>query len=174
MDIRKLVRAGAIAAVYVALCVVLAPISYGPVQIRVAEALTLLPVICPEAVVGVALGCLLSNLMGGMMLDVVVGTTATLLAALATRRLRNMRVKGLPLAASLPPVVFNAVIVGVMLTFLYLPAGSRPPSAFLINMASVGAGQIISCCVLGLGLVWAIERSPALTRLFRGDALNRI
>ena len=171
MNIRKIVRAGLIAAVYVALCLALAPLSYGPVQVRVSEALTLLPVLCPEAVIGVTLGCLIANLFTGMWLDVVVGTTATLLAALATRRLRNVRFKGLPVAASLPPVLFNAVLVGAELTLLYLPAGS-PFAAYAINMASVGAGQLVSCCGLGLLLVWAIERNPALNRFFRDKTLN--
>ena len=60
MSVQKMVRAAVIAAVYVALCLVLAPLSFGPVQIRFAEALTLLPVLCPEAVLGVTLGCFLS------------------------------------------------------------------------------------------------------------------
>lgn len=174
MQVRKIVRAGLIAAVYVVLCLVLAPLSYGPVQVRVSEALTLLPILCPEAVIGVALGCLIANLFTGMWLDVVVGTTATLLAALATLRLRHVRFKGLPLAASLPPVLFNAVFVGIELTFLYLAPEFRTPAAYLFNMASVGAGQLVSCCVLGLLLVWTIERNPALNRFFRSETLNHI
>ena len=171
MHIRKIVRAGLIAAVYVVLCLTLAPLSYGPIQIRVSEALTLLPVLCPEAIIGVTLGCLIANLFTGMWLDVVVGTTATLLAALATRRLRHVRFKGLPVAASLPPVLFNAVLVGIELTWLYLPAGS-PAAAYVVNMASVGAGQLVSCCGLGLLLVWFIERNPALNRFFRAGSLT--
>ena len=165
MKVRQLVRAAAIATVYVALCLVLSPLSYGPVQVRFAEALTLLPVLCPEAVVGVTLGCFLANMISGVPVDMVVGTLATLLAALATRRLRNVRWKGLPLAASLPPVLFNAVIVGTELTLLYFPAGSSI-GIYLMNMASVGAGQVVSCCILGVLLVWAIEKTPALRRLF--------
>ncbi len=166
--LRSHVRAALIAAVYVALCLALAPFSYGPVQVRAAEALTLLPVLCPEAVIGVTLGCLVANLFTGMWLDVLVGTAATLLAALATRRLRKVRMRGLPLAASLPPVVINALLVGAMLTVLYLPPGSRTPLAFAANMASVAAGQIISCCVLGVGLVRLVEKNTALRRLFSG------
>ena len=161
----KMVRAALVAAVYVALCLVLAPISYGPVQIRVSEALTLLPVLCPEAVVGVTLGCFVANLFTGVPLDMVVGTLATLLAALCTRRLRQVRWRGLAAAASLPPVLFNAVFVGAELTLLYLPAGS-PAWMWLLNMATVGAGQLVSCCGLGLLLLWFIEKRPALKRLF--------
>ena len=173
MTTRKIVRGGLIAAVYVVLCVAFAPISYGPVQVRVSEALTLLPILCPEAVIGVTLGCLISNLFTGMWLDVVVGTTATLLAALATRQLRHVRIKGVPFVASLPPVLFNAVLVGAELTYLYLPANARPATAFLANMASVGVGQVISCCILGLLLLWVIERNPALSRFFRSEAVSQ-
>lgn len=165
MTTRKLARAGVIAAVYVALCFVLAPLSYGTVQIRFAEALTLLPVLCPEAILGVTLGCFIANLISGSLVDMVVGTLATLLAALTTRRLRNVRFKGLALVPSLPPVLFNAVIVGAELTLLYFP---HPATAgiTLLNMASVGAGQLISCSLLGVALIWAIEHNPTLRHLF--------
>lgn len=163
-----MVRTAIIAAVYVALCFVLAPLAYGPVQIRFAEALTLLPVLCPEAVLGVTLGCFLANMISGVPVDMVVGTLATLLAALATRKLRNVRTGRLALVPSLPPVLFNAVIVGIELTLLYYPTAS-PFKIYLLNMASVGAGQLVSCSVLGVAMVWAIERSPALRRLFTDD-----
>ncbi|NLW79738.1 MAG: QueT transporter family protein [Ruminococcaceae bacterium] len=202
MRVHKLVRAALIAAVYAGLCLALAPLSYGPVQVRVSEALTLLPVLCPEAVVGVTLGCLIANMTTGVPLDMLVGTLATLLAALATRRLRRVRwggrhsrraeglsltvqdvpgsdkplsrfpsslVRGLPVLASLPPVLFNAVIIGAELSWLYLPAGSAP-ALWLLNMATVGAGQLVSCCGLGLLLVWAIERNPAVLRIVAGDS----
>lgn len=165
MSVKKLVRASAIAAVYVVLCLVFSPISYGPVQVRIAEALTLLPVLCPEAVVGVAVGCFLSNLLLSAPVDMVLGTVATLLAALLTRKLRNIRFKGLPLAGALPPVVLNALIVGAELTVLYYSAASPAP-VWLYNMATVGAGQVISCLGLGVLLVWAIEKQPVLRRLF--------
>ena len=175
MSIQKMVRAAAIAAVYVALCLVLAPLSFGPVQVRFAEALTLLPVLCPEAVVGVTVGCLLANMLASAPVDMVVGTLATLAAALLTRRLRGVRWKRLPgvlselpLAASLPPVLINAVAVGTELTFLYFPRPAAP-ALYLFNMASVGAGQLISCCGLGLLLVWAIQKSPALQKLFSDE-----
>ncbi|MDL2324494.1 QueT transporter family protein [Ruminococcaceae bacterium OttesenSCG-928-A16] len=163
----RLVRAALIAAVYVALCLVLAPFSFGPVQVRVSEALTLLPVLCPEAIVGVTLGCFIANMLASAPIDMIVGTAATLLAALATRKLRHVRWRGLPLAASLPPVLFNAVMVGVELTLLYFPAGSGI-GIYLANMASVGIGQIISCCFLGTLLVWFIEKQPVLKNLFTG------
>ena len=163
MNTRKLARAAIIAALYVALCLALAPLAYGTVQIRFAEALTLLPVLCPEAIIGVTLGCFLANMFYGMPVDMIVGTLATLLAALATYRLRNVRWKGLPLAASLPPVLFNAIIIGAELTILFTPGAAAP--VYFANMASVGLGQLVSCSILGVLLVWLIEKNKPLHRL---------
>ena len=168
MSIRKMVRAAVIAAVYVCLCLVLAPFSFGPVQIRFAEALTLLPIICPEAILGVTLGCFLSNLIASAPVDMVVGTAATLAAAWLSYKLRRYRVKGLPLWAALPPVLINAVVVGIELTILYFSPAS-PLGVYVFNMLSVGVGQLVSCGVLGVLLVWCIERSPALYRIFGGE-----
>lgn len=165
MNSRKLVRTALVAALYVTLCLLFAPISYGMVQVRVAEALTLLPVLCPEAVVGVTIGCFLANMLSGSVIDMVVGTAATLLAALATYKLRHIRWRKLAIAPSLPPVLFNAVIIGIELSVLYLPAGS-PIGLYLLNIATVGLGQIVSCSILGVALVWVIEKYTVLKRLF--------
>lgn len=161
---RKMVRAALIAAVYVVLCLVFSPISYGPVQVRIAEMLTLLPVFCPGAVAGVTLGCFLANMLSGSIVDMVVGTSATLLAALATYKLRNLRWKNLALLASVPPVLFNAVIVGIELTVLFNGARS-PAGVYLFNMATVGLGQLVSCSVLGVALVWLLEKNTAVKRM---------
>lgn len=165
MSAKKLVRAAVIAAVYVVLCLVLAPLSFGPVQVRFAEALTLLPILCPEAILGVTVGCFLANLIASAPLDMVLGTLATLLAALTTWKLRGIRFKGLPVAAALPPVVFNALIVGAELTVVYYSLAAPAP-VWLYNMAAVGLGQVVSCLGLGLLLVFFIERRPALKKLF--------
>ena len=88
MKLRNLALGGMVAALYAALTVLLAPLSYGPVQLRFSEGLTLLPYFLPEAVPGLAVGCLIANLFGGYgAVDVVVGTGATLLAAVLTRRM---------------------------------------------------------------------------------------
>ena len=79
-SIRKLVRCGVVAAIYVVLCMALQPLSYGAVQVRVAEALCLLPVFGAEYIAGVVLGCFLANLLGSTIVDVIFGTLATLLA----------------------------------------------------------------------------------------------
>lgn len=166
---RTIVRAALIAAVYTAVALALAPLSFNSVQVRVSEALTMLPVLCPGAVAGVTIGCFFSNMATGSAVDMLLGTLTTLLAALATRRLRHMRLRGLPLAAALPPILFNAVIVGAMLTVLYFPPGS-PIGVWAFNMFTVGVGQLISCGVLGVALVRGIESNPALLGFFTETA----
>ena len=118
---KRLVRAALIAGIYVALCLVQHPLAYGPVQFRVSEALTLLPIFTPDAVWAVTVGCFLSNLFSMSPWDMLFGTLATLTAALATRRLRHVRTRGLPLAAAVPPVLINAVVVGLEITYIFMP-----------------------------------------------------
>ena len=149
------------------LCLVLAPFTYGTVQVRVSEALTLLPVLSADAIPGVALGCALANAVGFAtganilgFADILFGTAATLLAALLTRALRNVRVKGVPFAAALPPVVLNAVIVGGELTWLI--SGGWNWAVFSLQALSVGLGELAACVVLGLPMIRFIEKHPAL------------
>ena len=104
LSVRKLARCGMVAALYVVLCMALQPFSYGAVQVRVAEALCLLPVFGAEYIFGVVLGCFLANLLGSTIVDVIFGTLATLLACLVTYKLRNIRFKGLAFAASRTPL----------------------------------------------------------------------
>ena len=151
--LRFLMQASLIAAIYTALCLLLQPISFGfgGVQLRVAEALTLLPVLMPAAVPGLTVGCLLSNIMGGAtMLDVVFGTLTTFAAAVVTRRLRDK-----PLLAAAPPVLFNAVVVGALLRYAY-----GVPMHLLLCMASVGLGQLVACYALGLPMLKGLNRLP--------------
>lgn len=164
-SVRRLAVCGLIAAVYVVLSVALAPITFGSLQFRVSEALTLLPIFSPYAIVGVTLGCLLSNLIGVAMnltpvVDVVFGTLATLLAAAATWALRNVRFRGLPLAAALPPILINMVVIGWEIAFFFLPGQAFWPG-FWASALGVGLGQLAACGVLGLLLVTALEKTGA-------------
>ena len=161
----RMVRCAMIAAVYVVLCLALQPFSYGAVQVRLAEALCLLPVFGPEYIVGVTLGCLLANALGSTVIDVVFGTLATLLACLVTYVLRNVRIKGLALPASLPPVLFNALIVGWEISVFFSDTPATLPVT-LFNMLTVGIGEVISCCILGVLLVRLIETNRQLKKLF--------
>ena len=166
LSVARLVRCAVIAAVYVVLCLALAPFSYGAVQVRIAEALCLLPVFGTEYIVGVTLGCFLANLLGSTVIDAVFGTLATLLACLVTYKLRNVRVKGLAIPASLPPVVFNMLIVGAFeITFFF--SDTAPTAALAaFNAVAVGIGEIISCTIVGVALVKLVESNEGLKRIF--------
>ena len=164
---RRLVRCALLAAVYTVLCLVLGYAAFGPVQFRIAEALVMLPVFGPEYIVSSVLGCFLANLLGSTPIDVIFGTAATLVAAVGTWLLRNVRIRGLVIPASLPPVLVNAVIVGALELTFFVPdaAATLPAAAF--NALTVGLGEIICCSILGVALVKLIETNPALQKLFR-------
>ena len=117
---------------------------------------------------GVVLGCFLANLLGSTIVDVILGTLATLLACVVTYKLRNVRIGGLAIPASLPPVAFNAVIIGIEIAVLFPEPGSSAPLwlACVSNGISVGIGELISCTVLGVLLVKIIESNTALKKIF--------
>jgi len=147
-----LARGAIIAALYAAMTLLLAPISYGEIQVRLSESLTLLPILLPEAVPALAIGCLLSNVLGGCTIfDIVFGTLATLLAALCTRRLRDH----LRLASAMP-VLFNGVIVGAVVHSAYAPVIPLP-----LCMLSVALGEAVSCMLLGPIVLRAVNRIPS-------------
>ena len=163
-QVRRLTQNALIASCYTVLSLVLAPISFGIGQVRVAESLTLLPAISPHAIWGVTLGCALTNFIGmatGANLlgfaDVFIGAFATLIAAGLTIKLRKYRFKGLPVLASIPPILVNAVIIGSELCFVLTGGFELVP--LLGFMASVAVGQFVSCTIIGLIMVYAIEKS---------------
>ena len=135
-------QAAMIAAIYVVLTVVFAPFSFGSVQVRIAEALTILPAFTPAAIPGLFVGCLIGNILGGAMLpDIIFGTLATLIGAVFTYILRNQN----KFLAPLPPIVANTVIIPYVLRFAYGEAITIP-----LLMLSIGIGEVISCGVLGM------------------------
>ena len=154
----SLTRAALIAALYLLLTILFQPISFGAVQFRVSEALTLLPVLTADAVPGLFVGCLLANLLGGgIWYDVVLGTIATLLAAICTRKLRNQ-----PLLAAFMPVLFNGLIVGPVVYMAYVRAPGAPISwpVLFSSMGTVALGELVVCYVLGLLLIKALNHLP--------------
>ncbi len=145
-----LVQAAAIAAVYVVLTTVFAAFSFGEVQVRISEALTILPVFTPAAIPGLFVGCIISNFLGGaILMDVIFGSIATLIGAVFTYKLRNSS-KWL---APVPPIVANALIVPFTLYYGY---GVNLPIPFM--MLTVGIGEVISCGVLGMILYGALSK----------------
>ena len=159
---RRLAAAGLIAAMYAALSLLPAPLAFGPVQCRPAEALTVLAVYTPAAVPGLGVGCALTNLIGlgigadvAGAADVIVGPLATLAAAWLSRRWRGRTVRGLPLLSTLPPVVINAVAVGAE---LWLVSPARTAKLLAVQIALVAAGEIVACVGGGLLLAAALRR----------------
>lgn len=143
-NISFMTQAAMIAAVYVVLTYVFAPFSFGEVQIRIAEALTILPAFTPAAVPGLFIGCCIGNILGGAILpDIIFGSLATLIGAFFTYRLRDKN----RFLAPLPPIIANTVIVPFVLRYGY---GILLPVPFM--MLTVGAGEIISCGILGMAL----------------------
>jgi len=139
-----LIQAGVIAALYAVLTMALAPFSYGPMQVRVSEALTVLPFFTPAAVPGLFIGCLVSNFLSPYgLLDIICGSSATLIAAIGSYLLRSK-----PILVPLPPVIANAVIIGAMLYYAY----GVPMNLFLI-MAWIGLGELIACYLIGYPLL---------------------
>lgn len=143
-------HAAMIAAIYVILTYVFAPFGFGDVQVRIAEALTILPAFTPAAVPGLFVGCLIGNILGGAILpDIIFGSLATLIGAVAVFFLRKKNLYYLPLA----PVLSNTLIVPFVLRYGY---GTNLPIPIL--MLSIAAGEIISCYVLGLLLYRALYK----------------
>ena len=174
--LRRLAEGGLIAAMYAALTMALTFSSFGVVQFRVAEMLTILPIFTPAAIPGLAIGCLVANLFGLLsganligVWDLVLGPLATLVAAFLTRALGSIRLKGLPILATLPPVLFNAAAVGWELTFVLFEF-SWPLSG--INALQVALGQFAACTICGLLLATALEKSGAARVIFGAEAVK--
>ena len=155
-----LIQAALLAAIYATLTVVLGSFGYGPVQFRIAEALTVLPAVMPAAIPGLFIGCILANWFGGFgMIDIVFGSLATLLAALSTYFLRKHR-----FLFPLPPVLFNAVIVGTYVYLLYDNSYSM-----VLTMLFIGVSELIICYGLGLPLISFIKKNRVLKKVLEID-----
>ena len=151
----KLVTGGLIAALYVVLTVLAAQfnLASGAIQVRFSEALTILPVFTPAAIPGLTVGCVLANLITGCApWDVVFGSLATLIGALGTWLLRKK-----PMLAWIPPVLSNVAIVPIVLQKVY-----GVPDAWWYLALTVGAGEVISCGILGLLLYQGVKKIPQL------------
>ncbi len=148
-SVHFIVQAAAIAAIYVVVTGMTAPVAFGPVQFRVSEALCVLPYFTPAAVPGVTIGCLLSNLLyGSAALDVVFGTLATLIGAVGSWALRRRK-----RLVCVPPIVSNTVIVPWVLRYAYGREEMLP-----LMMLTVGIGEVLAIGVLGNMLLLALEK----------------
>ena len=145
-----LAQGAMIAAIYVVLTLVFAPFSYGEVQVRISEALTILPLFTPAAIPGLFVGCLISNILGGCVLpDIIFGSLATLIGAVGTYMLRRQN----KFLAPLPPIIANTLIVPFVLRYAY-----QVPLPIPFMMLTVGIGEVISCGVLGMILHTALNK----------------
>lgn len=140
-------RAALIAAIYALVTYVFEPISYGPVQVRISEALTLLPLMDPAAVPGLFVGCLIANILGGLGLwDICLGSLITFLAAYITSKMPN------PFLGAVPPIVLNALGVAFYLSKIY----SVP---YIATVLYIGLGELISVAGIGIPLFYLIQRT---------------
>lgn len=138
MSTKYLAKASFIAAIYVVLTVILGEFSYGPIQFRIAEALVMLPLVEPSAIMGVTVGCMIANIFGGYgLIDIFGGSAVTLIAAYITSKAPNK------FMGTIPPIVLNAFIV----SFWVSKATGIPYSIIVINIA---LGEAIAVGVLGI------------------------
>lgn len=152
-----LTQAAMIAAIYVILTEIFAPISFSVGQVRIAEALTILPVFTPAAIPGLFIGCLIGNIVGGSILpDIIFGSLATLIGAYFTYLLRRQN----KFLAPLPPIISNTIIIPLILRYAY---GLEYAVPFMMLM--VGIGEVISCGVLGMIVYVALQKHR--NRIFR-------
>ena len=169
-----MVQAALIAALYTALTLAIAPFAFGTVQFRISEVLTVLPLFTATAIPGLTLGCALANLLGFLwglngigILDIFFGTAATLLASFATYWV-GRKLKGkVPrcILAPLPPVIFNALIVGAELTILITNSFTLP--VFLLNAGSVLLGELVICYLLGVPFILLLSHRDFYKKIFR-------
>ena len=147
---RWIAHASMIAAIYIIVTWLFAPFGFGEIQVRISEALTILPAFTPAAVPGLFVGCLIGNILGGAILpDIIFGSLATLIGAVLVYRTRDKHSFLLPL----PPILSNTLIVPFVLRYGY---GIALPLPLL--MFSIGIGELISCGVLGMILHRALSR----------------
>ena len=136
-------QAAMIAAIYVVLTIFISAfnLASGAIQIRISEALTILPALTPAAVPGLFLGCFISNLITGAMLpDIIFGSLATLLGAIGSYFLRKWK-----WCVAIPPILANTLIIPFVLAYAY-----HIPGGIAYFMLTVGIGEVISCGVLGM------------------------
>ena len=167
-SLRGLTLAAILAAVYAVLTITLPIPQYGAVQLRLAEALTVLPFFFPAATPGLFVGCILANLVSPYPLDIVCGSAATLLAAPWTQRMPNRWL------APLPPVVCNAIIVGAVIAFAEGGTGGAFWTAYAFNAFTVGLGELIASAVLGQLLLGVLPRVSFFREMIPADKLDRL
>lgn len=161
-SLRDIVFSALVGALYVVLCYFgnIFGLNFGVIQCRFAEALTVLPFLCPATAWGLFAGCILSNLLSPYGLpDLIFGSLATLLAGLLTARCRSKWL------APLPPVLLNGSLVGMVITIQEIPFGAPAFwGTYLYNAGTVALGELLVCYILGMVLLEVLSRSGAIPR----------
>lgn len=150
-----LTQSALIAALYVALTWLsnLVGLASGAVQIRISEALCVLPAFMPSAIPGLFIGCLISNIsMGSNIFDIIFGSLATLIGAVFTSKLKNK------FLAPIPAVISNTIIVPIVIMLCYTAKEARNMSTYLLTTLGVFAGEVISAYIFGVILYVALEK----------------
>ncbi|KPL04502.1 MAG: hypothetical protein AMJ73_04180 [candidate division Zixibacteria bacterium SM1_73] len=158
LSAKYIAQVGIIGSLYAVITIILAPISYGPIQVRVSEALTVLPYLSPAAIPGLFIGCVVANIYGGLgIYDIIGGSLLTLLAAFLTFLASKTKK---PILAPVPPVLVNAFGVSLYLHFLFqLP--------YWITVIYIGTGEIAACFVLGYLLLRIILRKEWILKMLK-------
>lgn len=155
MDTKKLLKVSLVAAIYAVITYVLAPISFGAVQFRLSEVMTLLAFIDPLYVPALTLGCGIANLFSPAgVIDVIVGTAATFIATFAMSKSKNV------IIASLYPTIVNAVMIGAMLYYAFnLP--------LVLSALQIGAGEFVVVTLIGVPIFKLLSRDKNLKNMLK-------
>lgn len=160
---QKIVYAALIAAVYATLTIALSFSSFGLVQYRVAEALTVLPFFSAAAIPGLFIGCIISNIISPIGIpDLVFGSLATLIGAILTYLIGKSNLKFKKFLAPIPPIIVNGIVIGTLIKLLYVK-----DIPLWIAMLQVGFGELVCCYGLGLPLILVIEKNPYFKKIFQ-------
>ena len=165
--VRKIVFAGIVAALYASMTLIIAPIAYGPIQLRLTEVLCILPFFYPITALGLFVGCFIANLFSPYVLDMIFGPIASLIAALVTMQLGRVNRESISIKAlaCFPPVIFNAVIIGAVIAWSMVGSGEAFLPAFVINGLQVGLGQLIVMYAAGLPLMMYLPKLQVFSLL---------
>lgn len=143
---KYIIKAGLIAAIYVVLTVVMGETSYGPIQFRISEAMTILPFFEPAAIPGLFVGCFFANIFSGFgFVDIFFGSLITLLAAYLTYKMPNKYL------AVLPPIILNAFLVAIWVKNLM----NFP---YIVTVGTIGFGEFVTAGILGVAFGSVYEK----------------
>ena len=164
--IKFLVFSAVIAALYAVFTYAAAffNLAYGPIQFRFSEALNVLCLFTPAAIPGLTVGCLIANIFSFNPIDLIMGTSATLIASVFMYLSRNIKIKGYPLISMLIPVVANGIIVGAEIALFYTDGGASI-TGFFVAAAEVALGELAVMLTLGSALYYLFQKNPKILKI---------